>query len=759
VPEITFGAKEKMRTKTLLLLTAYCLLLTAYCLLFGTSSPAFGEWTRTVLDTTNDLRAIDGYVGTSVVTLCAAGEKGTVFLSTNYGTTWTNISKSPIPSDLTIKGVAVTQSCLYIAGTSNSLGGKIYKSTNWGTSWIDITPSDTTYSSVSDISFLDDNYGIFCAGTSAGSEIRYTTDGGTNWSSPNTAPTTNTYNYQSVFYCSTSSLWVAGSSGVIWKSTNAGKDWTKVNEDVSGVPTIQGLYFVDANHGFAVDDNKNFYYTTDGNTWITNNLSLTDNYGVYATDSNNVYIAGSSNKILKMTYSGGSWIESTSYTSSVTGDLHYDIWGVDENNIWAVGHGGSGIVVSQVASSSAASITNTNGVSQFAQNTNQKLFINGTNFPPGSYQLQIIRDGNPVSGITTSNVNRLSSTQIEANISVGSGVASGPVDAKLTTPTGQIITITNAFSVTPPPTVTQVKPDSCKEFWIGNIVVSGNNFNHPVVTCSDSNVRIISQTATASEIQIQVDINGASPGNKIFYITNQDLGSTQFNFTVLPRTSPPTISKILIDDRVYLPAKKPMFISSSPKVELRVEDSAVGFDDTCYPVFYGKTESGSIHYYFGRPADVILSNFDSGIGAYKNATATLQIPTNDPLGEGTKYLYCWFINKNGDPVLDYAEVTIGGTGTTTNITNIFAGPNPITSKHNSVTLQFTSQNDFTGSIVIMNTLGQKIYEISPLTIKAGINKVLWNLNSYLGSIPNGLYLFLVTGDGKTLAKGKVMVAR
>lgn len=92
------------------------------------------------------------------------------------------------------------------------LGGQIWRSQNTGTSWTNLAVNNVD---LYGICFSDSLNGIICGGSSAGSIILITTDGGVNW----VTNTTHTLNAQLTSVCeSQGKIYIAGGNGTVLKA-------------------------------------------------------------------------------------------------------------------------------------------------------------------------------------------------------------------------------------------------------------------------------------------------------------------------------------------------------------------------------------------------------------------------------------------------------------------------------------------------------------------------------------------------------------
>jgi photosystem II stability/assembly factor-like uncharacterized protein len=160
-----------------------------------------------------------------------------VIISTNGGTTWTDVSGSYY------SGAGVVNSAMAIADPNtvffqtNVYADDIEKTSNFGTSWTEKSPIGfTTTPKSKSVYFRDANLGIVISVD--GTEVFTTNDGGDTWISinPPPAPITN-YNTQNrPHIVSENEFWIItrnyGASGTdnyltMFHTTNGGTSWTQ----------------------------------------------------------------------------------------------------------------------------------------------------------------------------------------------------------------------------------------------------------------------------------------------------------------------------------------------------------------------------------------------------------------------------------------------------------------------------------------------------------------------------------------------------
>lgn len=170
-------------------------------------------------------------------------------------------------------------------------------------------------------------------------QIFKTTMGGDNWIQQ-TSGTTTTLN--SIYFSNDNNGVAVGANGVIVRTTNGGTDWQAVSSGVSN--NLTDVFFLNANTGWAVGSQYVVLKTTDGGaTWSTvsidNGASTSDSYNdVQFTDINTGYVAGSSSTnstsfVRKSIDGGTNWVTSTTTSIGVIRRLSF----ISNNTGWTGG--------------------------------------------------------------------------------------------------------------------------------------------------------------------------------------------------------------------------------------------------------------------------------------------------------------------------------------------------------------------------------------------------------------------------------------
>ena len=257
-------------------------------LIIALSSTLLAQWVQTN-------GPYGGYVGCFTVsdTHLFAGTGVGVFLTTNNGSSWTEVNTGLTNTSVTSLAVSATN---LFAGTWN---GGVFLSTNNGTSWTEVN-NGLTNTIVYSLAVGGTN--LF-AGTGGGG-VFLSTNNGTSWAGVN-AGLTDTVVF--TLAVSTTNLFAGTYSGV-FLSTDNGSNWTAVNTGLPVFPIINDLTVNDT-YLFAGTSGYGVYLSTNnGSNWTAANTGLTTNT-VYSFTVGGTYLfAGSpSGGVYLSTNNGTSW--------------------------------------------------------------------------------------------------------------------------------------------------------------------------------------------------------------------------------------------------------------------------------------------------------------------------------------------------------------------------------------------------------------------------------------------------------------------
>jgi photosystem II stability/assembly factor-like uncharacterized protein len=257
--------------------------------------------------------------------------------------------KSPAPQGNAIRFVkAFDANNWYMAGFS----GLFMKTTNGGATFSFMqkagVPNNVVPNAqfaIYDGHFFDVNTGVLVGQGG----IRRTTDGGNTWTTALTTPSPSTTLYQ-VYFSTTNNGYACGTSGNLWKTTDAGASWTQIvsgttlalydvysPDDVKilvsstlgvirtstdagvtwtaavgliGTPALYKMTFRDANNGIVTGSLSKAYSTSDGGaTWTDRSVGLPASSSFYDVKfvADTVYLTGNSYALIKSGDYGATW--------------------------------------------------------------------------------------------------------------------------------------------------------------------------------------------------------------------------------------------------------------------------------------------------------------------------------------------------------------------------------------------------------------------------------------------------------------------
>jgi len=259
-----------------------------------------------------------------------AGTYNSHFLkTTNGGVNWNSII-IPYTTFNSYSGITSMYFTNLLQGFILMHDHLLFKTDNGGANWTKLTSSMNLYTPLTSIEFLDENNVILGGwGTTNDFVIRKSVNGGLNWTG--VIP----YDYQSATgyiydldFPSFSTGYAVGSGnskGYLYKSTNAGSNWLKIDSVNSG--SLRKVYFLNDNTGFMLGYAGEIFKTTNGGSnWSTFNSGIT--YGlssIFFVNPVTGYACGGSPapKLFKTIDSGNSWNQIYSTTGTTFNDINF----------------------------------------------------------------------------------------------------------------------------------------------------------------------------------------------------------------------------------------------------------------------------------------------------------------------------------------------------------------------------------------------------------------------------------------------------
>jgi photosystem II stability/assembly factor-like uncharacterized protein len=240
-----------------------------------------------------------------------AGSGGMVKKSYDGGETWTSINAGTF--NRLQEGCFVNDSVGYLIGDA----GILLKTTDRGNTWSNsvIAPENFSF-----IFFVNENTGF--ATTEWTGQIWKTTDAGSNWTLKQII---GNYSLWQVHFVDVNNGWVVGEYGTIAHTSDSGESW---NTQYSGTGVnLRSVYFHNSTDGWVVGkDEKRLLTTNGGSTWIHDHTGY--NYEflyIYFFDNNIGWICGTSGVVL-LTENNGIPVELTDFSGSVKGNSIFLNW-------------------------------------------------------------------------------------------------------------------------------------------------------------------------------------------------------------------------------------------------------------------------------------------------------------------------------------------------------------------------------------------------------------------------------------------------
>jgi photosystem II stability/assembly factor-like uncharacterized protein len=222
----------------------------------------------------------------------AAGRQQTILKTLDGGTTWSKIPFDGGPNNF--YAVHFFNPTMGLAATGN---GKIIRTINGAASW------DTVYNNkeqfFTSFHFANENNGFATAGGGGRDDgyglVLKTTDSGKTWTKLNLAVSVT---LTAVVMTNANTVYTTGYDGLICRSKDGGITWSKFN--IQGVRAFRDIIFTNDNDGYVTGDGGNLYHTSDGgNSWDKIILPVsTDLYTIQVKDGS-IYIAGEAGVMLK----------------------------------------------------------------------------------------------------------------------------------------------------------------------------------------------------------------------------------------------------------------------------------------------------------------------------------------------------------------------------------------------------------------------------------------------------------------------------
>lgn len=247
-------------------------------------------------------------------TIYATGSYGNFMKSTDGGNSWLlNSQSGPIDNSATTGGGTRNNVTAHffdantgLVGGTSLTGDAVGRTTDGGQTFTRITlGAGEQY--VFGFYFLNSTTGYACGNLNTG--LYKTTDAGLNWSFLG-IPLISTNTYYCVYAFDENRIIVPGTGRKYLYTTNGGSTWSTILFPGTQFNTITDIEFKDANTGYVCGSGYYFAYTTDaGNTWTQKTApSGAGGQRALSISGNDVFIAGDNgSNIFKSTDNGVSW--------------------------------------------------------------------------------------------------------------------------------------------------------------------------------------------------------------------------------------------------------------------------------------------------------------------------------------------------------------------------------------------------------------------------------------------------------------------
>jgi photosystem II stability/assembly factor-like uncharacterized protein len=232
-----------------------------------------------------------------------AGTWNGFYLSTNGGATWNAVTPTGIPEETVIWSMAMIGATLF-AGTT----GNIYKSSDGGNTWSEVSsgiPADARITS-----FISSGDAIYAG--SAANGVFKTTNGGTSWSAINSG-LSDTHIFQ---LASAGTRLFAVTLGDIFMSDNGGASWAVDN---SGLENINCLLVINDDLFAGTDDDGVYLSEDSGATWTSVSSGMPSSARVWSLAASSGYIfAGTDSGVWRIPISTASFTITASASAGGT---------------------------------------------------------------------------------------------------------------------------------------------------------------------------------------------------------------------------------------------------------------------------------------------------------------------------------------------------------------------------------------------------------------------------------------------------------
>lgn len=260
--------------------------------------------------------------------IVVVGDNGSILLSADNGSSW---SQQRVGAAF-LRGVSIGPGG---AGFAVGDNGAILRTLDNGQHWTPQTPPQG-YSTSLFRGVVQNRFNSAVAVIAGSGVILRTTDSGISWANDPTVALSPQYNSVASSF-SFNTLFVVGTGGTIYRSTNGGSTWqvqtSGTSFDLNSVSSSGSTILT------AVGNHGTILHTTDGVNWNLQPSGTTaDLYGVFGTDPNHWYVVGANGTLLYTQDGGATWVQPQKAT---TKDLH----GIGFNGVEGMAVGWDGAIL------------------------------------------------------------------------------------------------------------------------------------------------------------------------------------------------------------------------------------------------------------------------------------------------------------------------------------------------------------------------------------------------------------------------------
>ncbi len=243
------------------------------------------------------------------------GPNAAILKTLNYGDSWEVMAGSADSTDQNTHYFSEVFFLNQNVGWVSSFGC-LYNTTDGGDTWARTCEGTYGTNRKSYIGFNDQNQGIAVANL----EIYTTTDGGSNFNLVLPVDPVNTW---SAISEAEGELFVTGSEGEIFHSSNDGLEWSIISTPTDA--RLTDLSFIDPSNGWVVGRDSTLLRTSDGGaTWQALDADYNSNFnGIYAWNNTDAVVVGNAGAIFKTTDGGEDWTQANIETDNNINAVHF----------------------------------------------------------------------------------------------------------------------------------------------------------------------------------------------------------------------------------------------------------------------------------------------------------------------------------------------------------------------------------------------------------------------------------------------------